>query len=154
MRRIRVNVLIAFALLLSSSTLTSATASGDDSFRVTDVSNQFEAVDVGDKGESLGDQIVVSDDVYKGEDLVGSLDGFCTTTRIEAAAFHQECVVTLTLPRGQLTAQGVIRFDADFEDAFDIALTGGTGSYDDAAGEARVEFVSDTETTIEVDLEG
>lgn len=153
MRRFRAIVLLAFALLVSSFTLTSANASGDDSFRVTAVSNQFEEIDLGATGESLGDQIVFTDDVYKHERLIGSLDGVCTTTRVDTDGLNQQCVVTLTLPKGQLTAQGTIRFDEDFDDSFTIAITGGTARYDDAAGEAHVRFVSDTETKIKVELQ-
>ena len=153
MRRISAIVLLAFALLVSSFTLTSTTASGDDSFRVTAVSNQSEEIDLGATGESLGDQIVFSDDVYKHGRLIGSLDGVCTTTRVDTEAFHLHCVVTLTLPKGQLALQDTIRFDEDFDDRFTIAITGGTGRYDASAGEAHVRFVSDTETKIKVELE-
>jgi hypothetical protein len=154
MRRITTIVLLAFVLLVSSLALTSATASDRDSFRVTAVSQSLVELDLGATGESVGDQIVFSDDVYyKGKRLVGSLDGSCTTTRVTTTAFHQHCLVTMTLKRGQITAQGTILFDEDFDDEFTLAITGGTGKYDEAAGEAHVEFVSDTKTRIEVELE-
>lgn len=153
MRRITTVVLLALALLVSTFALTSATASDRDSFQVTAVSKSLVELDLGTKGESAGDQIVFSDNVYKDKSRVGSLDGSCTATRVTTTVFHQHCLVTLTLERGQLTSQGTILFDEDFDDEFTLAITGGTGKYADAAGEAHIEFVSDTETEIKVELE-
>lgn len=121
------------------------------------VSDQYKQVDVGPKGDSLGDQMVFSDKLYEdsGSNQIGTLDGFCVLTHVnkEKKAITQECVITLTLPKGHLTGQGVIRFSAaTAHDSFPIAITGGTSNYDHASGEAHVTFLSDTRTKIVLDL--
>lgn len=158
MRRFISVLILAGALLLGSFALTTASAADKDraDFWLRAVSNQFENIDVGTEGESLGDYFVFSDDLYRQGRLVGTLEGQCTVTRIdeEAGAFHQQCLVTALLPEGQLTVQGAIVFEAESDvDRFTLAITGGTGRYDDAAGQVHVRFVSDTETRIRVDLE-
>lgn len=157
MRRVISVLILAGALLLGSFALTTASANDNDSadFRLRAVSNQFANIDVGAEGESIGDYFVFSDDLYKQGRLVGTLEGQCTATRIdeEAGAFHQQCLVTAILPEGQLTVQGAIVFEQDAEtDRATLAITGGTGRYDTAAGQVHVRFVSDTEARIRVDL--
>jgi hypothetical protein len=161
MRRIGGIILLAVALLFGSFMLTSANAhnndddNGGESFKITTVAKQFKDIDLPPKGESLGDQIVFSDDVYYGGKVVGSLDGFCTLTRLDPKANegHQQCLVTVSLPKGTLASQGVIVFRGEEVSGFTIAITGGTGRYSDAGGEAHVEFVSDTRTNIHVVLD-
>lgn len=159
MRRVLSIVLLAVALLGSSLMLTSANADhdstyGGDSFRLVTVANQFAPIDVGKKGESVGDYIAFSDDVYSRGKKVGYLDGTCTTTRIVGTSFRSQCVVTLSLPGGSLTSQGVLAAASE-EDAsgLTVAVTGGTGRYSGAGGEAHVRFVSDTKTYIHVVLD-
>ena len=162
MRRVSSVIILAFALLLSSFTLTSASADRDDDknhgdLRLTAISTDHNAdIDVGDEGESLGDYFVFSDDLFMKGRMVGTLEGQCTVTRIdeEARAFHQQCLVTAVLPKGQITVQGAVVFEEDSgEDRFTLAVTGGTGRYSGAGGEVHVRFVSDTKAQIQVDLE-
>lgn len=157
MRKILILGLMVFAFAAGSLSLTAASANDDDDdnggLQLTAVSNQFEEFDVGKKGLSVGDHYVFSDDVWMDDEEVGSLDGFCVLTRVEGATYHEQCTVTVTLPDGQMTSQGAIAFDEDFDNTFTIAITGGTGDYVGADGEAHVEFVSETETSIEVVLE-
>ena len=162
MRRVLSIVLLAVALIGSSLMLTSANAdhrdrdddNGGESFRLVTVANQFAPIDVGKKGESIGDYIVFSDDVYFSGKKVGYLDGTCTTTRIVGTAFRSQCLVTVSLPGGSLTSQGVLAAASE-QDAtgLTIAITGGTGRYSDAGGEAHVKFLDDDKTLIHVVLE-
>lgn len=157
MRRISILLLLGLALLIGGASA-SADDRGhkkdrDDRLRLVAVSDQLKDFDLAPAGESIGDYFVFSDKVYDRERQVGYLDGVCTATRVEAAASHQQCVVTLTLRKGQLTSQGVIRFDEDFDGEFTFAITGGTHRYDDAAGDVRVTFVSETETHLDIDLD-
>lgn len=161
MRRLGTIILLAAALLLSSLTLTSANARDADenqngdtmSLLLTAVSNQFEDIDVGAKGPSLGDGFAFNDKLYMHKTRVGTLDGTCTVTRLQGSNGAQQCVVTLTLPHGQLTAQGVIEFQGESVAPFTVAVTGGTGKFSDADGEAHVTFLSETRTRIRVDLD-
>jgi hypothetical protein len=151
MRKSSLLVLAALALVLSSLAITSATAQDDD-LKFIAKSNQFKAIDVGSEGESLGDHVVFNDKLYDEDDRdekVGTLDGFCVTTYVKKKDSRMECVVTMKLDDGQITAQGVLWSD---DDEFTIAVTGGTDDYNDAAGDADVEFVNDEKAKIEVNL--
>jgi hypothetical protein len=156
MRRLISVVLLTVALVVGNFTITSVNASDngdDDVIRLLAKSVVAETLDLGDTGESVGDQEVFSDDVYQDGTKVGSLDGSCTTTRLEATATTVNCTVTLTLPEGQITAQGAIRFDASFTGTFYVAITGGTGDYDEAQGQVKVRFISDTDSKLKVMLD-
>lgn len=134
-----------------------AADNGGSDLNLTSLTDQYKQIDLSPKGDSLGDSFVFSDKLYldSGSDQVGTTDGVCVLTRLnkDKKSLSQQCVLTFSLPKGQLTAQGVIRFSAaNAKDVFPIAITGGTGSYDNAGGEAHVTFLSDTKTKITVDL--
>ena len=151
MRKTSLLLLAALALVQSSLAITSASAQDDD-LKFIAKSNQFKAIDVGTEDESLGDHIVFNDKLYDADDRddkVGTLDGFCVTTYVKKKDSRMECVVTMKLDDGQITAQGVLWSDAD---EFTIAVTGGTEDYNDASGDADVEFVNDEKAKIEVNL--
>ena len=122
------------------------------------VTVQSADLDLGTAGFTVGDRFVFSDDVFQGDRQVGTLGGECTTVRIlpqplpagqEPTSVTVQCLVSTQLPRGQLTAQGLVTFD---EGPFTLAITGGTGAYRTAHGEARVTEVSETEANIRVKL--
>jgi hypothetical protein len=159
MRRVIGIALLAVALVVGNVTLTSANASdngdNDDVIRLVAKTVVDEFVDLAPKGEpNAGDHTVFSDDVYWNGNKVGFLDGTCTFTRVGATAGRFHCTVTLTLPEGQITLQGTIRipFEEDFTGPFYVAITGGTGAYDEAQGQVRVRIISDTEERLTVML--
>lgn len=155
MRKIITLGLMAFAFVAGSLSLTAASAHDDDdgALELTAESNQYKQFDVGKKGLSLGDSYVFSDDVWMDGKRVGSLDGSCVVTRVKGTAHHEQCTVTVSLPNGQMTSQGAIAFDKNFHNKFTIAITGGTDDYAGVDGEAHVKFLSETKSTIEVDLD-
>lgn len=175
MRRASAMVLFTLALLISSFAFTSARASagregstdkGHDSnaashdngeLRFTSRTDQFKPIDNAPKGISLGDMFVFSDKVFSGSHQVGTLNGVCTLTRIDKSSktFNELCGVTMVLPKGQLTAHGVIRESTRpaTTESHAIAITGGTGAYKGVSGEARVVFVSTREAKITIDLD-
>jgi hypothetical protein len=59
----------------------------------------------------------------------------------------------LSLPRGDLTLQGVILFSGVEVKGFTAAVTGGTGHFAGRVGEAHIRFVSKTRSTVRVVLE-
>ncbi|MCW7991014.1 hypothetical protein XF35_38790 [Streptomyces platensis subsp. clarensis] len=63
-----------------------------------------------------------------------------------------ECAADLTLPLGQLTAQGRFTVTAAGPGNIDFAITGGTGRYRTAHGSVHAVNVSDTETNLTVHL--
>ncbi|MGW3324841.1 allene oxide cyclase barrel-like domain-containing protein [Streptomyces virginiae] len=86
---------------------------------------------------SQGDQVVVRSVLTdEAGNRVGETHGTCTTTRgiIQPGDEEAEqCLVTYTLPGGQLTVQGMY-FNYLDQGPFDNAITGGTGEYKKARG--------------------
>ena len=161
MRRVILLALLALAFTVGSLTLTGASASDDANddgsggrtLDLTSISKELEEIDVGDEGLSVGDYFVFSDNVFEDGDRVGTLDGACTHTRITEKVMIEHCMVTVSLPDGQLTGQGSIRIDEDFDEEFTTAITGGTGDFVGADGEATVTFVNDEEIELHVVLD-
>ena len=58
---------------------------------------------------------------------------------------HFQCLATLSLPEGQLTAQGLTTLNESGQ-PFTLAITGGTGAYRTAHGQIRIAPVSETES--------
>lgn len=82
---------------------------------------------------SQGDRVVVRSDLFdEADNKVGETHGTCTTTR-GGPDEAEQCVVTYTLPGGQLTVQGMY-FNYIDQGPFDNAITGGTGKYEKARG--------------------
>ncbi|MFD0077421.1 hypothetical protein ACFVIY_33830 [Streptomyces sp. NPDC127166] len=90
-----------------------------------------------------GDRTVVRSDLYDLDDnLVGETGGHCTTTRV-ANGGAEECVVTYTLPGGQITVQGMLFgfLNPGPAPSFDNAITGGTGEFDRARGSVHADTI-------------
>ena len=108
--------------------------------------------DGGTPGPSLGDRLIFSADIFDHQgQLVGRDGADCVVVRLEASAPPAEqqvveCMVSVELPDGQLTFQGLAQ---GLDNTF--ALTGGTGAYRNAQGEAFVHdrvFLQEAEITI------
>jgi allene oxide cyclase len=90
-------------------------------------------VDLGAKGDSVGDLLVFANKVYDvgNKTQVGTDQGYCVRTVVGKS---WECFWTLTLKAGQITVEG------PFLDAGDslLVVTGGTGSYAGAKGSLKL----------------
>ena len=86
-------------------------------------------VDLGKKGDSRGDLLVFSNEVFDADNKtpVGSDQGYCV--RIIAGK-SWECFWTLVLKTGQITVEGPFMDEGDSL----FAVTGGTGEYVGARG--------------------
>lgn len=102
----------------------------------------FHLVDAdGDGATSLGDYTVFHDILLRDGQEVGDEGGTCPIVDIQQGLIH--CTGTIRLPGGQLTFQGLTTTAPTKL----VAITGGTGRYQGAAGEATlVEFGDDTGT--------
>lgn len=102
----------------------------------------FHLVDAdGDGATSLGDYTVFHDILLRDGQQVGDEGGTCPIVDIQQGLIH--CTGTIRLPGGQLTFQGLTTTAPTKL----MAITGGTGRYQGAAGEATlVEFGDDTGT--------
>lgn len=108
--------------------------------------------DGGAPGPSLGDRLIFSADIFDEQGRRVGRDGAdCVVVRNEPTAPPAEqqvveCMVSVELPDGQLTFQGLAQ---GLDNTF--ALTGGTGAYRTAQGEAFVHdrvFLQEAEVTI------
>jgi hypothetical protein len=104
---------------------------------------------------SLGDRVVFSDDLFtaRGGTAVGTDGAECTTVRVTNAATASgilQCLVTFSLPAGQITTQALNTVtNGQFATGTQIgAITGGTGRYRDAEGQFAVDVLSETEANI------
>jgi hypothetical protein len=129
-------------------------SSGDDdddkrwTIRVTSITTEDGFVDLGDEGDSLGDQFVFSSKYLKGGKEVGHDSVVCTITSLERQ--EAQCVATAWFHNGQITAQALINFS---QDPPTIPITGGSGKYEGAEGELHVRPISETKEVLTFHLE-
>lgn len=94
-------------------------------------------VDLGATGDSVGDLLTFSNEVFDAADgqPMGKSTGVCTRTVVGA---EWDCGWTLSLADGQITVQG------PFFDGTDsvLAITGGTGRYVAARGEMGLAHIT------------
>jgi hypothetical protein len=149
--------LVAVLLVAASVPLAFATGGSDrhrghkDDVRVIDLTAnllQNAAIDEGDSGPSVGDRFIFSDEIVRDGEKVGT-DGIdCVVVLIvpgkdpagEPERVAAQCTASVSLPEGQITAQGLVDFTQTEQT---IAITGGTGKYRTAHGEVRVIEESD-----------
>jgi allene oxide cyclase len=90
-------------------------------------------VDLGPKGDSIGDLLVFANGVFDAANKaqVGSDQGYCVRTVVGKS---WECFWTLVLKGGQITVEG------PFMDSGDslLAVTGGAGKYAGARGSMKL----------------
>ncbi len=90
-------------------------------------------VDLGAKGDSIGDLLVFANKVYDAgnKTQVGSDQGYCVRTVVGKS---WECFWTLTLKAGQITVEGPFLDEGDSL----MSVTGGTGKYAGAKGSMKL----------------
>jgi hypothetical protein len=90
-------------------------------------------VDIGPKGDSLGDQLSFSNPIYTANNKkrVGYDLGNCVRTKVGVS---WECSWTTVLPGGSLTVEGPFFDKSDSE----LAIIGGTGRYAAARGQMHL----------------
>ena len=90
-------------------------------------------VDLGAKGDSIGDLLVFANGVFDSANKtqVGTDQGYCVRTVVGKS---WECFWTLTLKTGQITIEGPFMDEGDSL----FAVTGGTGKYAGAKGSMKL----------------
>jgi len=115
---------------------------------VVSKNRETEVVDLDPQGLSHGDMRVINSPLYdaSGTERIGRLDAFCVQTdpaeESGEKAHMAQCTVTLSLPGGEITAQGLNRYPKFTENVPSgsvNAITGGTDKYAGAGGEVRLE---------------
>ncbi|MFI9781435.1 hypothetical protein ACIHCV_43730 [Streptomyces sp. NPDC051956] len=90
---------------------------------------------------------------------VGETNGTCTTTLAEYNGGAEVCVVTYSLPGGQLTVQGMVfgiltkGLPTVPPPSFDNAITGGTGKFDRARGSVHADTIAPGQRRFTIDLD-
>ena len=144
---------LVFALLGTGASASGPRDKDDDDIkivRVTEIIVQEAEIDLGEPGDSLGDQFVTSSDLFRAGERVGVDGVVCTIVRLEPmVSATAQCVATAEFRKGQITVQGLLTFSEETEgDPFRLAITGGTGKYKEAHGELKVVEVSETESQL------
>jgi hypothetical protein len=126
-------------------------SSGDKgtTFRVDAVTTEQQFLDLCAPGNSLGDQIVFTTRLLRGQTEVGHPGAVCTVTSVER---HEAlCIATYSLRGGQITGQALVRLENPAPYA--VAVTGGSGRYQGVEGEIQVQPVSGTRGILTFHLE-
>lgn len=149
----RLLMVLVLALTLGAVSLVSTAVGGKPHgpktqiIELTTQTVQEADLDLGAEGPSIGDRFVFGDDVFRDGHKVGELGGECTVVRFapdpvpagqEPISATVNCIATVRLPDGQATLQGLVTFSEEAGPSFDIAITGGTGAYRTAHGQATV----------------
>ncbi|GES33918.1 dirigent protein [Streptomyces angustmyceticus] len=127
---------------------------GEEVLQLVAKQTQGGLVDVdGSGGPSLGDEYVLSGDLFRGSTAVGTYSEICTLTRfVPTDQFDLQCAADLALSQGQITVQGRFTVTTAGPGNIDLAITGGTGRYRTAHGYVHAVNVTDTETRLTVHL--
>jgi hypothetical protein len=149
MNRIRLVALAAPAAALAAAAAVGVatadaapTQSATLELHVRATTHQFALVDPAHDGPGVGDFLVESDDLTVGGKPSGTSGSTCSfVAAVPGTSLTCNSVVTLSLPAGQITLQGLS--DGPFGPpttplTVSYAVTGGTGAYRAAHGSARV----------------
>ena len=103
-------------------------------------------MDVAPTGDqpSLGDSSVFSENLFRDGHKVGISGVMCTFVRLEHPPSALQCQISVRLGGDQLTLQG-LSFDQP-RNVF--AITGGTGRWRNAGGQAVARDVSESESAV------
>jgi hypothetical protein len=147
--------IIALVLVVASITLASASGSGGGSsdhgvqvIRLVVKGVQESSIDLGKKGFSQGDQEIVGLNVLRGGKKIGEAGQICQFVRVTQASATDLCQIALSLPKGQITAQGLIKSTSAGPGTFFLAITGGTGAYQTAHGQVKITATTTNEVPV------
>jgi hypothetical protein len=126
-----VGVLAGAALLAIPWESTSDASTGPATIRITNRQLKVTRVDVGRPGKSPGDMEVIRQRLYDPRRVIGRAELLCTFVDNRR---ERVCRGTYFLPRGKLVVGGSLQY----RQFYDLAVTGGTGLYDNARGTLTV----------------
>jgi hypothetical protein len=114
--------------------LSSTAATGPDFIRITDRQFAYTRIDNGTRGRSPGDQEIIFYRLFNRKitkKSIGVARLICTFT---GGRTMRICTGAVSLPRGELVVGGTVRY----RQFSSLAITGGTGLYDNARGTLTV----------------
>jgi hypothetical protein len=139
--------------VLAVASVTLASASGSSAATQTSDKKSTQVIHlvartVQEASLDLGEQFIFSEDLFRDGKKVGHDGGVCTLVRLVPRVLATtQCVVTASLPKGQITVQGLPTFTHG-PASFLLAITGGTGAYKTAHGQVKVVEVSEVESRL------
>jgi hypothetical protein len=95
---------------------------------------QYQALDLGPAGVSLGDMEAYSGNAIRDGRKVGQGGGSCQTLHVDGEKVTMQCLITMELERGSVTMQSIWTRGTS---PLDMAINGGTGEYHNARGTVR-----------------
>jgi hypothetical protein len=95
----------------------------------------LELIDLGKKGDSPGDQAVETETLLQNGTRIGRDVLSCVAITVSAQGIDALCHGALILRGGQIQFQG----ETTFATPFTVAVTGGTGRYQNVGGQLTVE---------------
>ncbi|MFK0023667.1 hypothetical protein [Streptomyces sp. NPDC090798] len=101
-----------------------------ETFQLVARQTQSESLDLGKKGLSRGDELVIAEDLYRDGRKIGDHSVVCV--HVHLGPSELQCVGTFALPQGQITSQALLHLPP--APSIDIAVTGGTGAFSSARG--------------------
>jgi hypothetical protein len=154
-KKLMLGVMLAVLLAVTSASLAFAGSrhDSDGDVRILHVTLQHRGqdadLDLGASGPSIGDRFIFSGNLVRNGKRVGVGAGDCVTVLFrpgpdpqgEPEAATDQCTATLSLPKGQITAQGLV--DRTGPLPITLAITGGTGAYRTAHGELETSGPND-----------
>jgi hypothetical protein len=146
-RHVALLAIVVLGMLVAGTGVASAKGKSKHPLRIVATQIQSEYLDLGTPGPSLGDELVFSERLLRHHREVGESGVVCTVTGATPPydVLTFQCVGTLKLRSGQITLQGLIEVQGmDDPGPFVVAITGGTGKFDNAGGTAVVRNVSET----------
>jgi hypothetical protein len=141
-------VVLALGVLVSGAAVANASGHGHGkrALKIVATETQSEFLDLGTPGPSLGDELIISETLFRKGREVGTSGVVCTVTQAMAPydVLTFQCLATLSLKGGQVTLHGLIEVQGEDDPGpFRVAITGGTGKFRGAGGEATVRDVGD-----------
>ena len=156
-RKYGLAVAAALVLVIGSITVAFASSSGRGSadhrvqvIRLVAKGVQETNLDLGKKGFSQGDQELVALNLFRDGKKIGEAGNLCQFVRVTKASATDLCQVDMSLPAGQITAQGLVRSTPAGPGTFFLAITGGTGTYQTAHGQVKITATTTNEVPITV----
>lgn len=113
-----------------------------DDRELTATQEEVKFLDLGNEGVSLGDVLVFWETLKEDDEEVGNSGHECILTQlVDDKTSWFLCFAALRLDdEGQITLQGLVKFEGQTpaEVPFTVAITGGTGDFSSASGEAEI----------------
>lgn len=102
--------------------------------------------DVGEPGDSVGDTVVFSNDLYDAANVnvVGTVQGVCVRTVVGKS---MECFLTNIFQNGMITVQGPADDSVYGTAEISAVITGGTDDYLGASGELKIKKLEGNQFT-------